>query len=129
MDMLVKKVEDRRAMNTLNILQSISYHLSGKEECKGATYRVKIEEWGSYHQYSFVKLENPVGIQIFPSRYHRKFWDKSPVIQHVILKHFSDIFAYSANGDEVTVHTNMVVCGTYEYKPVGRNYRRWFKVD
>lgn len=139
MDVLVKKTtDDVKSVNTVNLLYCISDHLSSRKDCKGQTYRVAIgvrddkqyisENWPeTWNIHQCIFFQTPV--QVFPSRHDRKAWDKQPIIQHVVIDHFPDIFAGAANGCQCQIHTGKLVEGIYEYRAsLNTKNRRWFRI-
>ena len=66
---------------TKKILQCISSHLSGREDCKGVTYIVEITD-------NSISCKQP--IYVYPDRYHRKDIDKEHIIHHIIEHHFPE---------------------------------------
>jgi len=128
MDVLVTKLNDEKASTTFDILQSIAKHISSREDCRHKEYTIVIET-DDLNGYANIKMTDPEDIWVYKSRYHRKIWDKRPLLQHVILEHFRNVFGLHANGNNVNLKPQYVVKGTYKYKFNGSKYRRWFKVD
>lgn len=119
---------------TNDILKSITQHLSGRQSCRGVVYRIAIgmydmeqascrDSWRSYHDCddciffdTNTKLRSNSGRMI-------------PAIQHIMIEHFPDVWAGIANGNQVQIHTMMLIPGIYEYrKSTTGKYRKWFKV-
>lgn len=139
MEILVKNTsDDAKAVSTYNVLMSISKHLSSRDDCKGEVYRVAIgmlddnqhickswpKDWSSNTSIFF---ETPV--YVFPNTHKRQVTDKMPIIQHIIIDHFPEIFGGAANGCQCQIKPNKLVTGIYEYKLSNNNKsRRWFRV-
>lgn len=105
--------------NTELLLKSIAWHLSSKRDCRGKTYKVIIDNNTVYFDISITLQSHSGGRNCM-----------MPVIQHIIIEHFSDI---ADKNPVVNNHCNVIpdslVPGTYEYRPFASGkYRHWFKV-
>lgn len=141
--------EKQKAELTSKVLKCISDHLSGRQDCRGRIYRVAIYVRDDEQIVSklwptdYKEIDGDVKecgcsksiffdapIRVCPDIYHRRDIDKHPVIQHVIMEHFyEELFAGSANGNQVQILRGKLVPGVYEYRPYNsNNRRRWVKV-
>lgn len=139
MEIAVTKTQNAKANKTVDVLRCISDHLSSRDICKGETYRVAIgvrdnkqsvsrywpKDWDIKESIFFETT-----VQVFPNRYRRKSTDKSPVIQHVIVEHFPEIWGGVANGCQVQIKRGQLVEGIYEYRAsLNTKNRKWFRVE
>ena len=105
--------------NTELLLKSIAWHLSSKRDCRGKTYKVIIDNNTVYFDISTTLQSHSGGRNCM-----------MPVIQHIIIEHFSDI---ADKNPVVNNHCNVIpdslVPGIYEYRPFASGkYRHWFKI-
>lgn len=128
---MIKQTED--------VLKSIAWHLSSKKQCSGKVYRVAIglkdEEQQSCIQllHNNTDFSNVIMFDIdvtlkshVGSRTHMM-----PVIQHILMQHFSDVVSDThVIGNVCNIKPDSLVSGIYEYRPFASGkYRRWFRVD
>ncbi len=124
---------------TESILSSIATHLAQKKSCRRKTYRVAIGMYDAEQNvcrqmfysdkgscYNFIFFDCDARIKEH-STYGRRF--EEPAIQHIIIKHFPDVWAGAANGNQVQIKHWMLIPGIYEYRlSASGKYRKWFKV-
>lgn len=118
---------------TENILLSISHHLSGRSMCRGIVYRVAIGVFDNEQQICHMKWEDRdcTDCMFFDSvvQLRSNSGRMIPVIQHIIIEHFYNVWAGAANGNQVQIYPYKLVPGIYEYRKSSTGkYRRWFKV-
>lgn len=107
--MLLENIDEPQGKQTEFLLKSISTRLSGRDDCKHLTYKVKINHNG-------VTME-PL-IYVYKNRYARKETDRLDIV--------SFVHQYKMKG---ALLSNFVF-GTYEYKlvPEGKK-RKWSKIE
>lgn len=116
--------ESKKSILTRDVLKSISYHLSSREDCKDVEYVVSIEPDDSGKDAIIV---TPY-ITVFPDIHNRKESDRRGVAYHVIYNHFSEIFSDSIS-KIVHVKRDTLVTGRYVYRKYKlTNRRRWVKI-
>ena len=124
---------------TQQLLNSIAYHLSGRAECRGATYRLAVGmEDAEQETQMFLSDRDDVrkriwfspSIDVFPSIHERKPGSQIPVISHIILSHFRDeVFDSTDDFGNLLIREDSLVPGIYEYRPSEvRQRRRWVRV-
>lgn len=107
--MLLENIDEPQGKQTEFLLKAISTRLSGREDCRNLTYRIKIDHNG-------VTME-PL-IYVYKDRYSRKETDRLDIV--------SFIHQYKMKGAKLSGF----VFGTYEYLSTSDNKRRkWRKVD
>lgn len=132
--------EVEKSKFTQKFLQTLSQHLSSREECKGLTYRIAI---GVYDDKVFPTqismFEEELrhkrvcffpNVLVFPDRHHRKETDKVNVVTHVARDHYDDLLCTYQEEGCVFVQTDNLVKGVYEYQPsVDHKKRRWVRLE
>ena len=103
---------------TKKILQCISSHLSGREDCKGVTYIVEITE-------NSISCKQP--IYVYPDRYHRKDIDKEHIIHHIIEHHFPEL-AVSKQSCTYYIPEGVLFPATYFYTKLNGR-RHWGNIS
>lgn len=99
--------EQDKSIVTQELLKAISQRLSGRSDCKGVNYVVKIDYRG---------VSMTPHIFVFPNRYQRREVDKLDVVSYIHSKKFSNI------------RLDDLVEGTYIYTSTFDNTRRkWIK--
>ena len=127
----------RRSNLTEDLLLTISEHLSGRRDCEGVEYLVRIgntpcdkltdderrymSQFNDYPQESICMYPS---LKVFPDIHHRKIDDKKPILHHVLQRHFPDLFV------ESVTYTGINLCklvpGTYKYvMNPGTKRRQW----
>lgn len=74
-------MQDIKSDNTKTLLKLIANHLSGRHDCRGIEYVLKIDDNG---------ISFKPDIHVFPSRYNRKKSDKCGVLIHILSDHQSE---------------------------------------
>lgn len=128
---------DNRSELTKQLLNCIAKHLSGRQDCRGKTYRVVLctTDDSLEQEYGIVINANEsasfnLGTAVFPDRYHRKDCDKLPVIEHIALYHFpNSLYAGRTAQGAIKLNKYSIVPGIYEYQPsIDNKRRRWIRV-
>lgn len=108
------------ADRTLEMLLTISSHLSSRESCKGVEYTVKVS--GDKLQEVTFDPE----IYVFPDRYRRKSLDRESIVSHVLLHHFPELIQRKSAKGEYYLKPMSLVSGTYVYRlSYDRRSRKW----
>lgn len=122
---------------TEDLLLTISDHLSGRKDCVGVEYVVRIGKTVSdkltdedkrhlapYQDYPAESICMYPSVKVFPDIHHRHIDDKEPILQHVINRHFPDL---STNAVTYTgVDITKLIPGTYKYvMNPGVKRRQW----
>lgn len=117
--------EAKAGRRTKQFLQSISRHLSGREDCRGLEYKVIIRHEDTSGD-DIVEV-SPY-ITVFPNTFNRKETDRRSIAHHVLIHHFPDILQKS-NSNIAHVTSGMLVHGEYIYKKYQLTSRRkWRKL-
>lgn len=107
--MFIENMDEPTSHQTEFLLKAIARRLSGREDCKKLTYRVKIDHNG-------VRME-PL-VFVWPNRYNRRDADKLDIVSFVHKKWMKG------------AKLSDFVFGTYEYQlSVDGKKRRWRKVS
>lgn len=127
------------ATRTEKFLRCISSHLSSRSECRGVSYQCVISETQERRRQldirdilgdnSLPTVTFKPNIKVYPDAHRKKDNDKCPVVEHVLKKHFPEIFdTVDAFGD-IRIHKDYLVPGVYEYElSVSGKRRRWNRV-
>lgn len=107
--MIIENLNEPTAQQTEFLLKSIASRLSGRDDCKGVSYQVKIDTNGV--------AMYPL-IYVYKNRYNRKETDKLDIVSFV--HHYK----------MPNVLLSDFVFGTYEYQlSVDGKRRRWRKIN
>lgn len=124
---------------TQKFLNQIAYHLSGRPECKGATYTLAIGmlDDSLTYQIELNQEENikcrvifSPDISVFPNRHDRKPGSQIPVLSHILKTHFPETLRGCDSFGNLLIREGKFVPGIYVYKPYSTQHsrRKWFKV-
>lgn len=117
------QVSSNASQTTWAILCSIASHLSGNNKCRGQIYRVAIgmydtkqpicEEFNLH--YGQAELQNSIFFSSPAMIRHRGDTISEYAIQHIIKRHFPDVWAGTGYKDEARIHAELLIPGIYEY--------------
>lgn len=108
------------ADRTLEMLLTISSHLSSRESCRFVEYVVTIS--GNKSQ----KVSFDPETYVFPDRYRRKSLDRESIVSHVLLHHFPELIQRKSAKGEYYLKPKSLVNGTYVYRlSYDRRSRKW----
>lgn len=108
MSSIVENMDEPQSHQTEYLLKSISQRLSGRDDCRNATYTVTIDHSG-------VKM-SPL-VYVFPNKYKRKETDRLDIV--------SFVHQYKMKGAVLSGF----VFGTYTYDTAGDSKgRKWRRI-
>ena len=117
--------EAKAGRQTKQVLQTISRHLSSREDCRDIEYSVTIHN-DPITGHDIVEV-SPY-ITVFPTTFQRKDTDRRSIAYHVMAYHFPELLQQSSTS-VVYVIPGTLVHGTYIYKKYRLTSRRkWRKI-
>lgn len=118
--------------NTLELLNSISRHLSGRKDCKGVEYRVRLcteDANNPYSKYQLSEVEFTPEVKVFPSTKCRAEYQKEPILYHILTRHYPHWFEGMRPSGNCAISSNTIIPGIYIYRvSANKKYRRWERI-
>lgn len=115
--------------NTKKLLNSISKHLSGRKDCKGVEYKVRIcieDPDDPYSKYETTQIKFTPEIRVLPNARCRADYQKENIVYHVLTRHFNDLFEGIRPSGNCSIYKDAIVPGIYVYRiSANGKYRRW----
>lgn len=107
------------------LLKATASRLSGREDCKGVTYKVEISDEVPQH------IKFTPSTYVYPDQHRRKDSDRTPIIQHMLEFYLDELIDISNSPDgSIVIVPKSLVPGTYEYVPsIDKKKRKWFKTS